>query len=35
VTDKGYDMPWLRSVTHYLSQMCPKWLVDILSRPIA
>ena len=24
VTDKGYDMPWLRSVTHYLSQMCPK-----------
>jgi len=24
VTDKGHDMPWLRSVTHYLSQMCPK-----------
>ena len=24
VTDKGYDMPWLRSITHYLSQMCPK-----------
>jgi hypothetical protein len=24
VTDKGYDMPWLRSVTHYLRQMCPK-----------
>lgn len=24
VSDKGLDMPWLRSVTHYLSQMCPQ-----------
>lgn len=24
VTDKGYDMPWLRSVTHYIAQMCPQ-----------
>ena len=22
VSDKGLDMPWLRSVTHYLTQMC-------------
>ena len=24
VSDKGLDMPWLRSVTHYLTQMCPQ-----------
>jgi len=23
VSDNGLDMPWLRSVTHYLTQMCP------------
>lgn len=24
VSDNGLDMPWLRSVTHYLTQMCPQ-----------
>jgi hypothetical protein len=25
VNERGYDMPWLRSVTHYLAAMCDRW----------